>query len=72
MSLTVWRLCQFWEHLKCQDGQLWRLNDDGTGQNEWMQLVVPSSLHKEILHEILQGVVSGDLGEGKMLDQIKE
>ena len=72
MSLTVRRLCQLWDRLKCQDGQLWRIYDDGAGKNERMQLVVPSSLRKEILHEIHQGVVSGHLGEQKMLDQIKE
>ena len=38
MSRTVRRLCQLWDRLKCQDGQLWRLYDDGTGRKEWLQL----------------------------------
>ena len=72
MSMTVRRLCQLWDRLKFQDGQLWRLYDDRTGQKEWLQLVIRSSLREEVLREIHQGVVSGHLGEQKMLHQIKE
>ena len=71
-SITVRKLCQLWDRLKCQDGQLWRRYDDGTGKKEWLQLVVPTSLREEILHKVHQGVVSGHLGEQKMLHQIKE
>ena len=72
MSMTVRRLCQLWDRLKFQDGQLWRLYDNRTAQKEWLQLVIPSSLREEVLREIHQRVVSGHLGEQKMLHQIKE
>ena len=72
MSIAVRRLCQLWDRLKCQDGQLWRFYNDGTGQKEWLQLVIPVSLREEILHEVHQGVISGHLGEQKMLYQLKE
>ena len=67
MSMTVRRLCQLWDRLKCQDGQLWRLYDDRTGQKEWLQLVIPSSLREEVLREVHQGVVSGHLGEAEIV-----
>lgn len=72
MGMTVRKLCQLWDRLKCKDGLLWRIYDNGQGKQKWLQFVVPSSLREEVLWEIHQGVVSGHLGEQKMLNQLKE
>ena len=72
MSMTVRRLAQLWDRLKVQDGLLWRLYDDGLSQKTWLQFVVPSTLKEEILREIHEGVISGHLGEQKMMHQLTE
>ena len=70
--MAVKRLCQLWDQLRCEEGLLWRMYEDNPGKQSWLQLVVPLSLRKEILKEIHQGVISGHLGEQKMLSQLKE
>ena len=72
MSRSIRRLCQLWNRLKCQYGLLWRLYDNRSGQKDRLQLIIPLPLREEILRELHQRVISGHLGEQKMLYQIKE
>lgn len=71
MSMTTPRLCQLWDRLECKDGLLWRIYDDRSGRNKWLQFIIPLSLREEVLQELHQGIVSGHLEEHKML-QVKE
>ena len=72
MSTTVRKLCQLWDRLRCKDALLWRQYDDDSTKKNWLQLVVPRALRQEILQEIHQGVISGHLGEQKMMHQLRE
>ena len=71
-SMVVRRLIQLWERLEIHDGTLWRRYDDSGGKKKWLQLVLPLSLRDEVLQELHAGVISGHLGEQKMLHQLKE
>ena len=55
-----------------QDGTLVHLYDDSSGKKKWLQLVLPPDLQREAMQEIHLGVISGHLGEQKMLEQLKE
>ena len=72
MSMTGRRLSQLWDKLQVHNGTLWREYDDSSGKKKWLQLVVPTNLKQEVLQEIHEGVVSGHLGEQKMIHQLKE
>ena len=71
-SMAVRRLIQLWDRLEVHDGVLWRLYDDNAGKKKWLQLILPRSLCDEVLQELHAGVVSGHLGEQKMLNQLRE
>lgn len=66
------RLNQLWERLCIQDGTLLRHFDDNSGKTKWLQLILPSELRQEVMKEIHSGVISGHLGEQKMLNQLQE
>ena len=71
-GMAVRRLHQLWDRLEIHDGTLWRLYDDSAGKKKWLQLVLPRHLRDEVLQELHSGVISGHLGEEKMLRQLKE
>ena len=71
-SMVVRRLNQLWSRLEIHNGILWRLYEDSSGKKEWLQLVLPRELREQVLQEFHAGVISGHLGEQKMLDQLKE
>ena len=66
------KLVQMWDQLMIKDELLWRLfeNRDGTGCI--YQLVIPSSLKTEVLHDIHEGVLGGHLEVDKSLGKLKE
>ena len=66
------KLVQIWDQLVLRDELLWRLfeNNDNTGCI--YQLVIPSSLKTEVLHDIHEGVLGGHLGVDKSLGKLKE
>ena len=66
------RLNQLWERLQVRDGTLLRQYEDDSGKQKWLQLVLPPELQQEVMREIHSGVISGHLGEQKMLSQLKE
>ena len=72
MSMTGCRLSQLWDKLQVHNGTLWREYDDSSGKKKWLQLVVPTNLKQDVLQEIHESVVSGHLGEQKMIHQLKE
>ena len=49
-----------------------RQYEDNSGKRKWSQLVLPRSLQEEVLKELHSGVVSGHLGEQKMVQQLRE
>ena len=65
------RLFQLWEQLIILDGQLWRLYENEEGSSVQQQLVVPSSLKREIMEELHEGVMSGHLGQEKTMQRLK-
>ena len=66
------KLVQMSDQLMVKDELLWRLfeNRDGTGCI--YQLVIPSSLKTEVLHDIHEGVLGEHLGLDKSLGKLKE
>ena len=66
------KLVLMWDQLVIKEEFLWRLfeNRDGTGCI--YQLVIPSSLKTEVLHDIHAGVLGGNLGVDKSLGKLKE
>ena len=71
-SMAVRRLNQLWSRLEIRNGMLQRLYDDSSGRRKWLQLVLPRELRDQVMQELHAGVISGHLGEQKMLDQLKE
>ena len=61
-----------WDRLEVHDGVLWRVYDDNAGKRKWLQLILPLILRDEVLQELHAGVISGHLGEQKMLHQLRE
>ena len=71
-SIEYRRLLQQWEQLVIRDGILWRCYTHSASDLHWLQLIVPSSLRTDILHEIRQGACSGHLGQENSLGKLKE
>ena len=65
------RLVQQWDQLEVKGGLLWRVMENGGG-NEVRQLIVPQGLRTEVLQELHSGAVGGHLGEEKTLKKLKE
>ncbi|KAL5460004.1 hypothetical protein EMCRGX_G033412 [Ephydatia muelleri] len=63
-------LLQQWESLCMYNGLMYRRNF--LEQMTKLQLVLPYSLHCEVLKELHEGAVGGHLGESKMLGRLKE
>ena len=63
-------LLQQWESLCMYNGLMYRRNV--LEQMTKLQLVLPYSLHCEVLKELHEGAVGGHLGESKMLGRLKE
>ncbi len=64
------QLVQQWGQLSVEGGVLYR-HLEGNHDNQ-LQLVAPTALQKEILHESHSGAVGGHLGEDKMLSRVRE
>ena len=66
---SMW-LLQQWESLCMYNGLMYRRNF--LEQMTKLQLVLPYSLHCEVLKELHEGAGGGHLGESKMLGRLKE
>ena len=66
------KLVQIWDQLVIKDELLWRLFENRDGTECIRQLVVPSSLKTEVLHDVHEGVLGGHLGIDKSLGKLKE
>ena len=66
------RLHQIWRQLIVQDGILWRVFESNDGNTSHLQLVTPTALREEVLHDVHGGTMSGHLGEDKTLAKLKE
>ena len=71
-SLEYCRLLQQWGQLIVRNGVLWRCYMHSTSGASWQQLVVPTNLRTEVLHETHQGACGGHLGQDKCLNKLKE
>ena len=69
---SYWRLHQIWRQLIVQDGILWRVFESNDGNTSHLQLVTPTALREEVLHDVHGGTMSGHLGEDKTLAKLKE
>ena len=65
------RLMQQWDQLEVKGGVLWRVIENGGG-NEVQQLIFLQGLRTEVLQELHSGAVRGHLGEEKTLKKLKE
>ncbi len=66
------QLAQLWEQLKLVDGVLHRRYEDSRGSTSHLQMVVPSALRANILHELHGGAIGGHLGAEKTIGRLKE
>ena len=66
------RLVQLWDQLVIKDQLLWRLFENNDGTEYIYQLVIPSALKSEVLHDIHEGILGGYLRIYKCLGKLKE
>ena len=66
------RLAQLWDKLLVEEGVLKRQYEDTQSHSVRLQLVVPHSMRKQVLHELHAGALGGHLGEEKTLLKVKE
>ena len=71
-NLENCQLLQQWDQLIVHNGVLWRCYMHPASGVSWQQLVVPTNLHTEVLHETHQGACGGNLGQDKCLNKLKE
>ena len=71
-STTARRLLQLWDQLLVRDGILYRRWESADGSRSVLQLVLPRSERKRVLHELHAGATGGHLGETKVLGKLKE
>ena len=57
------RLAQLWDKLLVEEGVLKRQYEDTQSHSVRLQLVVPHSMRKQVLHELHAGALGGHLGE---------
>ena len=65
-------LAQLWEKLLVEEGVLKRQYENTQRHSVRVQLVVPRSMRKQVLHELNVGALGGHLGEEKTLLKVKE
>ena len=65
------RLLQLWDQLVVSKGVLCRFETPDGGSSP-LQVVVPTSLQKEVLTELHEGALGGHLGVDKTLGRLKE
>ena len=61
-----------WERLSLRDGVLYRRWESEAGDEVRWQLVIPSSLRKDVLHKLHTKETAGHLGIKKTLGRVKE
>ena len=66
------RLLQLWDQLTVKEGVLCRRFESPDGSSAALQIVVPSTLRKEVLADLHEGAMGGHLGCDKTLSRLKQ
>ena len=69
---SYWRVHQIWRKLIVKDGILWRVFESYDGNTSHLQLVTPTTLREDVLHNVHGGTMSSHLGADKTLAKLKE